>query len=173
MEISSSSWLQTSSNALKVNKSDTLSATKSNTEGLRIASTTYSSITIEIQYSIHSDSFIKEPQSFDKFLSSIGYEQKPIASLSQDEAKALVSEDGFFGVEQTAKRLFEFVINGANGDIDKLRAGRAGIIEGFKEAERLWGKKLPEISYDTLDRALEQIDNSITDMGYSLIDEAI
>ncbi|MDD3443717.1 MAG: hypothetical protein PHW89_10730, partial [Sulfurimonas denitrificans] len=54
--------------------------------------------------------------SFQSFLKDIGYNGKPIASLSKDEASELVSKDGFFGVDQTSKRISDFVINGAGGD---------------------------------------------------------
>ena len=50
-------------------------------------------------------------------LSDIGYNGKPIAELSQDEAAELVSEDGFFGIAKTSERIANFVINGAGDDL--------------------------------------------------------
>ena len=173
MEISSTTNQNSAIGVQKLNRSQATDVTKSNLEGLHIASLTYSSLSIEVQSSLTDENHIQEPQSFEDFLASIGYEGDPIASLSQDEAKTLVSDEGFFGIDQTAKRLSDFVLNGAGQDIDKLRAGRSGIIEGFKQAEALWGEKLPQISYDTLDKALESIDKAMSEMGYSVIDEAI
>ncbi len=103
-------------------------------------------------------------------LKDIGYSGKPINELSTDEASQLVSEDGFFGISQTSTRLAEFVLSGGGNDIEKLKAGRGGIIEGFKQAEALWGDKLPDISYKTLDKALEMIDKQIESLGANALD---
>lgn len=101
---------------------------------------------------------------------SIGYTGKPIADMTPDEAKALVSEDGYFGVSQTSTRLSDFVLSGGGDNIEKLKAGREGIIQGFNEAEKLWGGKLPDISYETLDKALATIDEKITALGGKVLD---
>lgn len=115
-------------------------------------------------------SFEEQYADFQKTLDSIGYKGKPIAELSQDEAEALVAEDGIFGINKTSERLSDFVLNGAGDDIDMLRAGREGIIAGYKQAEAMWGGELPEISQKTLDKALEQIDAKIAALGFSAID---
>lgn len=114
--------------------------------------------------------FEEQYADFQKTLDSIGYKGKPIAELSQDEAGALVAEDGIFGIAKTGERLSQFVLTGAGDDIGMLRAGREGIISGYKEAEKLWGGELPEISRKTLDKALEQIDAKIAALGFSAID---
>jgi len=101
---------------------------------------------------------------------AIGYTGKPIADMNPDEAKALVSEDGFFGVTQTSNRLADFVLSGGGDDLDRLKAGREGIIRGFNEAEKIWGGKLPDISYETLDKALAKIDEKITALGGNILD---
>jgi hypothetical protein len=106
-------------------------------------------------------------------VSTLQYNGRSILDLSPEEAADLVSEEGFYGVKNTAERLSGFVINGAGDDLDKIRAGRAGIIRGFKEAEELWGEKLPEISYDTLELALQQIDARIQDLGGSVINTEV
>ena len=110
---------------------------------------------------------------FQSFLGDIGYEGKPIAELSQDEAAALVSDDGIFGITQTSNRIANFVISGAGGDEDMLRAGREGMLQGFKEAEKMWGGKLPEISQKTMDAALEMVDKAMYDLGYSILDKEV
>jgi hypothetical protein len=101
---------------------------------------------------------------------AIGYSGKPIADMSPDEAKKLVSEDGYFGVKQTSERLADFVLMGGGDDLERLKAGREGIIRGFKEAEEIWGEKLPDISYETLDKALAKIDEKISALGGSVLD---
>lgn len=110
-------------------------------------------------------------QEFQDFLGSIGYDGKVIASLSKDEAADLVSEDGFFGVTQTSERIAGFVIAGAGGDEALLREGRKGILQGFDDAEAMWGEKLPEISYETINKAVEMIDKALVEAGYSVLDE--
>ncbi len=95
-----------------------------------------------------------------------------IKSISPEQATELVSDEGYYGIAQTAQRLADFVLMGGGEDINKLRAGREGILRGFKEAEEMWGGNLPEISYKTIDSALEQIDQQIRKLGGSILDVA-
>ncbi len=112
-------------------------------------------------------------QEFKDFLQEIGYEGKPIGQLSQDEAAELISDEGFFGVVQTSDRIADFVLLGAGGDETLLREGREGILRGFKEAEILWGETLPDIAYETIEKAVQKIDQALQDSGYNLLDESI
>lgn len=98
-------------------------------------------------------------------LSQLQYNGKPLTDMTPDEAAGLVAEDGYFGVAQTSRRLADFVTNGGGDDVKKLQAGREGIIKGFKDAEQAWGGKLPDISYQTLDKALKLIDTKIQQLG--------
>jgi hypothetical protein len=101
---------------------------------------------------------------------AIGYTGKPIADMNPEEAASLVSEDGFFGVAQTSERLADFVLMGGGDDLERLKAGREGIITGFNEAEKMWGGKLPDISYETLEKTLAKIDEKITALGGNVLD---
>ena len=94
-------------------------------------------------------------------LKNIGYTGKPILDLTQDEAKDLVSENGFFGITQTSDRVANFVFSFAGDDLEKLQKGRDGIVQGFEEANKLFGGNLPEISYKTQERTLALIDEKI------------
>lgn len=96
---------------------------------------------------------------------SFQYKGKSLAELSPEEAQALITEDGYFGVTKTAERLAGFVLTGAGDSLERLQAGREGIQKGFEEAEQVWGAKLPEISYRTLNKALETIDSRIQELG--------
>jgi hypothetical protein len=102
--------------------------------------------------------------------SSLFYKDTPISKLSSDEAGALVSEDGYFGIAETSQRIIDFVIKGAGDDIERLKAGREGILRGFAEAEKAWGGKLPGLSYETLEKSLEFIDEKIRDNGGAVVD---
>jgi hypothetical protein len=89
------------------------------------------------------------------------------------DAEKLISENGYFGIKQTSGRIAEFVLNGGGDDIEKLKAGREGMLRGFKEAEKVWGGRLPEISYSTIEQALKQIDDKIYSLQGSIIDRTI
>ncbi|MDQ7045562.1 MAG: hypothetical protein Q9M32_06605 [Sulfurimonas sp.] len=117
------------------------------------------------------DDFASQYEGFQSFLKDIGYEGKPLAELSQAEATELVSEDGIFGISQTSERIANFVISGASGDEDRFRAGRAGMIEGFKQAEKMWGGELPEISQKTMQAAIEMVDKAMNAAGFSILDQ--
>lgn len=132
---------------------------------------TFKSTTIQGSTFSLEDTFQKSYDEFQSFLKDIGYEGKPIAELSQEEAAKLVSEDGIFGIKQTSERIANFVINGANGDEDLLRAGREGMLQGFKEAEKMWGGKLPEISQKTMQAATEMVDKTMYDLGFSILNQ--
>lgn len=97
-------------------------------------------------------------------LKDIGYEGKAITELSEDEAKDLVSDNGFFGIEQTSQRVSNFVFSFANDDLELLQKGREGIVKGFEEAEKLFGGELPEISYKTQEQTLKLIDEKINSL---------
>jgi len=131
----------------------------------------FKSTSIQADLSV-SDNFKKDYDDFQSFLKDIGYDGKPIAELSQDEASELVSEDGFFGVEKTAQRIADFVIKGATGKEDMLKAGREGVLKGFDDAQQIWGsEELPDISQKTMKKAIELIDKAIQDAGFSVLDQ--
>lgn len=98
------------------------------------------------------------------------YNGRPISDLSPQEASDLISEDGHFGVKKTSQRIAGFVINGAGEDLEKLKAGREGVMKGFKAAEDAWGGKLPQICYDTFETTLAAIDDRISELGGAVVD---
>ncbi len=124
-----------------------------------------------VQTKSQESGFEVQYQEFQNFLKEVGYTGKPIASLSQDEAKVLVSEEGFFGIQQTSERIADFVIMGSGGDEKLLRAGREGAMEGFRQAEAMWGGKLPDIAYETIEKALAKIDDALIENGFSVLDK--
>lgn len=104
-----------------------------------------------------------------EFISSMallsGYSGKDISSMDQNELKDLVSEDGFFGIKQTSERIANFVISGAGDDVNKLQKGFEGMKRGFEEASKLWGGKLPDISNQTIDKAIQKVASRIEELG--------
>lgn len=139
-----------------------------NANAFTFKSTTIQSNTLSIE-----DKFAKSYEEFQSFLKDVGYSGKPIAELSKGEAAELVSEDGIFGVKQTSERIANFVINGAGENADRMRAGREGMLLGFKQAEEMWGGELPEISQKTMQAAIEMVDKAMYDLGFSILNEEV
>lgn len=86
-----------------------------------------------------------------------GESEIDISTLTPEQAKDLVSDDGYFGVKQTSDRMFEFAVQMAGTDPARMAEVRKGLEKGFKEAEKVFGGTLPDISYDTMDAVLEKL----------------
>ena len=97
-------------------------------------------------------------------------EDGPSSDFNLEKAQDLIGHEGYWGVANTAARLAESIVKGAGEDLEKLRAGRAGISRGFQQAEKNWGSKLPEISYQTLAATLAVIDEKIRSLDSTVID---
>nr|WP_320116214.1 hypothetical protein [uncultured Desulfuromonas sp.] len=82
-----------------------------------------------------------------------------LQTLTPDQAQELVSEDGYFGVENTAQRIFDFAVGLAGNDPSRIDAIRAGIEDGFAQAEEAWGGTLPDISYETKNTLMAKLDD--------------
>jgi len=132
---------------------------------------TFKSLRAQTEASKPQDQFAKDYQDFQTFLSDVGYKGKPIAELSKEEAASLVKEDGIFGIQQTAERIANFVINGSGGNESMMRAGREGMLQGFKDAESMWGSKLPDISQQTMAKAIEMVDMAMNDLGFYILNK--
>ena len=96
---------------------------------------------------------------------SMGDTEVDLAGISQEEAADLVSEDGYFGVEQTSERIFQFAVGIAGGDPARIDAIKDGVDKGFQEALDAFGGWLPDISHDTYDAVMEKLDKWIADSG--------
>jgi len=92
------------------------------------------------------------------FKVATGDQEIDISSISQEEAVELISEDGYFGVEQTSDRIVDFAIGIAGGDPSRLEAIKEGVEKGFAEALDAFGGWLPDISYDTYDAVMNKLD---------------
>lgn len=101
---------------------------------------------------------------------SIGYFGKNPMSMNSNELEDLVGENGFFGVQNTADRIADFVIQGTGNDVEKLKKGIEGMKRGFEEASKMWGGKLPQISQDTMDKALEKVNQRLDELGGKTLD---
>jgi hypothetical protein len=81
-----------------------------------------------------------------------------IAELSQEEAQELITDDGYFSVEQTSDRIVNFALSLAAGDVNRLDAVKEGVEDGFNQALEAFGGTLPDISYETFDAVLQKLD---------------
>ncbi|WP_096022794.1 hypothetical protein [Campylobacter lanienae] len=98
-----------------------------------------------------------------------GYSGKPIGDLTSQEASNLISDNGYFGINNTANRIADFVINGAGGDTQKLRSGLEGVKNGFAQAEAMWGQALPDISQQTMNKTLDRINQALMELSGNAI----
>lgn len=92
------------------------------------------------------------------------------AGLKVPETPGADFLSGYWGIEQTSGRIAEFVLNGAGNDAAKLRIGRDAIMQGFREAEEIWGGKLPDFSYKTIDAAVAAIDERLRQLDAPVVD---
>lgn len=72
-----------------------------------------------------------------------------------DKAKENISEDGYFGVEKTAKRILDFAKAISGGNPEKIELLKDAFVEGYEEAKEAFGGELPEISQKTYDKVME------------------
>ena len=74
------------------------------------------------------------------------------------QAQADIAEDGYWGVKQTSERIVDFAMALTGGDPSKIEAMRDAFKQGYEQAEKTWGGKLPEISQQTYDAVLKRFD---------------
>lgn len=74
------------------------------------------------------------------------------------QAQEDISEDGYWGVNQTSDRLLDFAKALTGGDSSKIEEMREAIQKGFDAAKKLWGGELPDISQKTYDATMEKLD---------------
>lgn len=94
---------------------------------------------------------------------AVGEGEIDLTVITPDEAQELIGEDGYFGVEQTSERIFQFAVGVAGGDPSRIDAIREGIDKGFAEAKKAFGDWLPDISYDTYDAVMKKLDDWVAE----------
>lgn len=88
-----------------------------------------------------------------------------VDAKTAQEAKDAISENGEWGVNKTAERMFQFAKAYAGDDEAKMEKMMNAFKKGFEQAEKLWGGKLPDISYQTYDKMYEMYDDYKKDLG--------
>ncbi len=85
--------------------------------------------------------------------------QKLNVSIEESEkAKAAIAPGGEYSVEAVAGRIMDMAKALSGGDPSKAGELKDAVIKGFKEAEKAFGTKLPQISYDTYDEIMKRFD---------------
>lgn len=74
-------------------------------------------------------------------------------------AQEAISEDGYWGVEQTSQRIFDMAVALSGGDSEQMDKMLAAFQKGFKQATDTWGKELPDISQKTYAAVMEKFEN--------------
>ena len=72
------------------------------------------------------------------------------------KAKEDISEDGYWGVNQTSDRIVDFAIALSGGDTSKADQLLEAFKKGYEQATGTWGKELPEITKKTYDAVLDK-----------------
>ena len=75
------------------------------------------------------------------------------------QAQQDISEDGYWGVEQTSDRLVSMAQALSGGDSEKADELIAAMKKGFEQATKAWGDDLPEICQKTIDAATKKLEN--------------
>ncbi len=97
-----------------------------------------------------------------QFLRSGNYTVDP---ATKAQAQADIAEDGYWGVEQTSDRIIQFANALTGGDPDKIEEMREAFKKGYKQAEKIWGGSLPDISQRTYDAVMKKFDKLAEEAG--------
>ena len=82
-----------------------------------------------------------------------------VDAATQEEAKAAIAEDGYWGVAQTSQRIFDFACALAGDKVAKMEEMQAAIEEGFNQAQIAWGGPMPSITGETYDAVQKLFDD--------------
>jgi len=74
-------------------------------------------------------------------------------------AKKEIQEGGRFSPENLSDNIVDFAKNISGGNKSKFKELKNAIIKGFKEAEKILGGELPEISNKTYDLVMEKMED--------------
>ncbi len=88
-----------------------------------------------------------------------GGKSADIATMTPEEAKKLVAEDGYWGVKQTSDRIFQQAVGISGNDPTNIDKVKEGILKGFGMARTALGGELPDISSQTLDAVMKKLDD--------------
>lgn len=88
-----------------------------------------------------------------------------VDAATKAQAEKDIAEDGYWGVKQTSDRIIDFATALTGGDPSKIEEMREAFKKGYKQAEKTWGGKLPDISQRTYDAVMEKFDKLAEEAG--------
>lgn len=86
------------------------------------------------------------------------YRNLQVDAETVEAAKEEISEDGYWGVEQTSDRMVSMAQALCGGDTTKADTMIEAMKKGFEEALGAWSEDLPEICQKTIDTAIEKME---------------
>jgi hypothetical protein len=81
-----------------------------------------------------------------------------IDKITPENAKALVANNGHWGPDQTADRIFSFAVTISGNDRKKFDKIKESILYGFHTAGESFGGEMPGLAYKTLAAILNRLD---------------
>ena len=87
------------------------------------------------------------------------FEGLTVDAETQAKAKEDISENGYYGVEQTSSRIFDFAMALSGGDEEQMEKMKDAFLKGYDQATKAWGDKLPDICQQTYDAVLKKFDD--------------
>ena len=111
---------------------------------------------------IVSEMFSKQGKAFstaDEMWKKLASGDFTVDAKTAQEAKDAISDDGYWGVNQTSQRIFDFAVSLSGGDSEKMDKMLEAFKKGFSQATKTWGRDLPDISSKTYDSVLQKFED--------------
>lgn len=87
------------------------------------------------------------------------YRNLEVDPATAKQAEEDISEDGYWGIEQTSDRLFAMAQALSGGDSTKADELIGAVKKGFEQATQAWGEELPDICKKTIDTTVKKLEN--------------
>lgn len=82
-----------------------------------------------------------------------------VDAQTRAQAQADIAEDGYWGVNQTSSRIYDFAMALAGDDEEKMKEMQKAFQKGYDMAAKKWGGELPEISQKTYDAVNQKFED--------------
>jgi TolA-binding protein len=94
----------------------------------------------------------------------------PEVATNPEDAEKAVADDGDWGVDAVATRIFDLASEIAGNDPEKLETMRAAVEEGFSQAGIAWNNatgldKMPDITEKTYNEIMSRFDKRAEELG--------
>ena len=112
--------------------------------------------------SLVADMFLKQGQTFtsaEDMIKALANGELMVDADTASQAREDISEDGYWGVNKTSERIFDFAMALSGGDKDKMQDMLAAFKKGYEQATGAWGKELPSLCKDTYDAVEKKFDD--------------